>query len=366
MVRIRLSSPPFLPLFLITMRSKSTRTLAHLLLFTLINFSEAFSESDPFHGSWVYDESYPLYDSAKCPFLDPGFDCLKYGRSDKLYLKYRWKPDAFELPRFDGVEFLKRWKGKRIMFVGDSLSLNQHDSFLCLLHSTMPDSKISSSQTEEVARITKFEEYNVTIMYYLSYYLVDIVRKPIGRVLKLDSIQGGHVWTRSDVLVFNSWNWWLRDGPAQPWDYMQYGNTTLKDMDRTVAFTKGLQTWAKWVDASVNANTTKIFYQGIAPNHYNGQEWGGTSEESCLGQTKPLNTSIYPADPPPQLAIVKDVIRKISKPVYLLDITLLSQLRIDAHPSKYSGIGYQNDCTHWCIAGLPDTWNTLFYSALVQ
>ncbi|KAM7498583.1 hypothetical protein LguiA_022997 [Lonicera macranthoides] len=31
-----------------------------------------------------------------------------------------------QLPRgFDGVDFLRRYRGKRIMFVGDSLSLNQ-------------------------------------------------------------------------------------------------------------------------------------------------------------------------------------------------------------------------------------------------
>ncbi|MCE7766848.1 hypothetical protein GQL56_29935, partial [Pseudomonas putida] len=22
------------------------------------------------------------------------------------------------------------------------------------------------------------------------------------------------------------------------------------------------------------------------------------------------------------------------------------------------------DCTHWCLPGLPDTWNQLFYTAL--
>lgn len=51
--------------------------------------------------------------------------------------------------------------------------------------------------------------------------------------------------------------------------------------------------------------------------------------------------------------------------VYLLDITLLSQLRKDAHPSAYGGLDHTgNDCSHWCLPGVPDTWNELLYAAL--
>ena len=44
--------------------------------------------------------------------------------------------------RFDGQDFLKRLKGKKIMFIGDSTTLNQRESLVCLLHAAVPDSKI--------------------------------------------------------------------------------------------------------------------------------------------------------------------------------------------------------------------------------
>ncbi|CAA6665842.1 unnamed protein product [Spirodela intermedia] len=316
-----------------------------------------------FQGSWVPDDSYPLYDSSSCPFLEPEFDCQKYGRPDKLYLKYRWKPDSCDLPKFNGADFLWRFKGKKIMFVGDSISLNQWQSLNCMLHAAVPNAKTSFIRRNSVSSL-RFEDYGVSVMYYRTTFLVDIVSERIGRVLKLDSIEGGSAWLGVDVLIFNTWHWWLHRGNSQPWDYLQEGTAVYKDMDRLTAFSKGLSTWGRWVDANVDPSTTKVFFQGISPTHYNGRDWGD-ARASCNRQTEPVSGSTYPAGSLPEDAVVKKVLSTISKPVYLLDVTLLSQLRKDGHPSAYSGDHSGMDCSHWCVAGVPDTWNELLYAALV-
>lgn len=54
---------------------------------------------DLFEGKWVWDESYPLYQSKDCSFLDEGFRCSENGRRDLFYTKWKWQPKDCNLPR---------------------------------------------------------------------------------------------------------------------------------------------------------------------------------------------------------------------------------------------------------------------------
>nr|VDD14336.1 unnamed protein product [Brassica rapa] len=213
--------------------------------------------------------------------------------------------------------------------------------------------------------ITLGTDYGVTILLYRTQFLVDVVQEKAGRVLVLDSIKQGNAWLGMDVLIFNSWHWWTHTAGIQPWDYMREGNKLYKDMNRLVAFYKGLNTWARWINYNIDSSRTQVFFQGVSPVHYDGREWNEPLK-SCKGQTQPFMGQRYPGGLPLGWVVVNKVLSRIKKPVRLLDLTTLSQYRKDAHPSLYNGIAKGLDCSHWCLPGLPDTWNLLLYASLTS
>ncbi|KAL2496713.1 Protein trichome birefringence-like 43 [Forsythia ovata] len=116
-------------------------------------------------------------------------------------------------------------------------------------------------------------------MFFRNAFLVDITSEPNGRVLRLDSISSSKIWGGMDVLIFDSWHWWLHTGRKQPWDLIVYGHSRVKDMDRLSAYEKAIQTWAQWIDFHVDPTKTKVFFQGVSPDHASEQEIGSRRTE---------------------------------------------------------------------------------------
>jgi len=71
-----------------------------LLLLALKVRGSGYAENgDFFTGTWVLDESYPLYLPSTCPFIEREFRCEGNGRPDLIYTHYRWHPLASKFLR---------------------------------------------------------------------------------------------------------------------------------------------------------------------------------------------------------------------------------------------------------------------------
>lgn len=95
-------------------------------------------------GEWVYDEAArPWYEEEECPYIQPQLTCQAHGRPDTAYQHWRWQPRGCSLPSFNATLMLEMLRGKRMMFVGDSLNRGQYVSLVCLLHRSIPESSKS-------------------------------------------------------------------------------------------------------------------------------------------------------------------------------------------------------------------------------
>ncbi|KAI3880282.1 hypothetical protein MKX03_031778 [Papaver bracteatum] len=358
------------------------------------------SECDIFDGEWVRDENRKqYYPPGSCPFLGRhSFECYKNGRPDDQYLQWQWQWPSVKtnarcnnIPRIlNGTDFMERLRGKKLVFVGDSLNYNMYASLSCILWNAVPD----KSRVYPPPRNTEFksrgdfsliyEDYNCTIAFVWSAFLVYESKKDRNRnvlkrepdVIRLDVIDEleSSVYSDADVVIFDSFHWWVAGKTNNGVNYFQEGNYLHPKMEILKAYKKGLTTWRKWIDKNIDSNRTQVVFRGYSETHYVGGRWNTGGR--CNLETEPImSNETYIQTSPMQVKILEKTLQKMKTPVLYMNVSKLTYYRADAHPSVYAknytvqeriaALGHQ-DCSHWCLPGVPDTWNELLYISLLK
>lgn len=352
-------------------------------------------ECDVFSGRWVRDEAArPLYREADCPYIPAQLACEAHGRPETAYQRWRWQPRGCALPAFDAAAMLDRLRGKRVMFVGDSLGRGQFTSLVCLLLAAVPDPAARSFATSPDQQRSVFTAaaYNATVEFYWAPFLLQsnadnaAVHRISDRMVRRGSIgHHGRHWEGADVIVFNTYLWWctglqfriLEDGP-----FDAGGNSSTTTWVSTEeAYAMAFREMLQWAREHMDFATTRVFFTSMSPTHSKSQDWGGGEPGgNCYGETEMIGDAAYWGSDSR-----RGVMRAIGEvldgdgadvPVTFLNVTQLSLYRKDAHTSVYkkqwtpptpeqlADPKTYADCVHWCLPGLQDTWNELLYTKL--
>ncbi|CAH8356757.1 unnamed protein product [Eruca vesicaria subsp. sativa] len=135
-------------------------------------------------------------------------------------------------------------------------------------------------------------------------------------------------------------------------------------------FEKSLKTWKSWVIERLDPESSYIFFRSLSSVHFRKGAWnlGGF----CDAETEPeIDMEKMEPDPVHNNYISKVIqeMRSEHSKVKFMNITYLTEFRKDGHPSKYRGPDVPEDapqdCSHWCLPGVPDTWNEILYAQLL-
>ncbi|PPS06985.1 hypothetical protein GOBAR_AA13660 [Gossypium barbadense] len=363
-----------------------------------------------FEGQWVWDNvSYPLYEENSCPYL---VALSIFNLLSKL------DPNSW----FDPLKLLDILRDKRLMFIGDSVQRAQFESMVCLVQSVIPKGK-KSFKRDPPRKVFKAKEYNATIEYYWAPFIVESIsdhatnHTVLKRLVNLDSIsKHGKSWEGVDVLVFESYVWWMYRPQINAkifhlqWEEKliivvkfsipeagngsqaavetasmsltpsKYGSMEdVQEYNVTTAYRIAMETWGNWLESTINPHLQKVFFMSMSPTHLC-WEWKPGSRGNCFNESYPIQGSYWGTGS--NLAIMEilhEVLQDLKINVTFLNITQLSEYRKDAHTTVFGErrgklltkeqradpLNFA-DCIHWCLPGVPDTWNEILYAYLLQ
>ncbi|KAI4352290.1 hypothetical protein L6164_006557 [Bauhinia variegata] len=348
--------------------------------------SAEIKKCDIFSGEWVPNPDAPYYSNTTCWAIHEYQNCMKYGRPDSEFMKWRWKPNGCELPIFNPFQFLEIVRGKSMAFVGDSVARNQMQSMICLLSRAEWPVDVSYTPDEHFKR-WKYPSYNFTIAIFTVPYLVKAKEAdPNGPTktglfsLYLDEVDERWITQIEDFnyVILNGGHWFMR--PMIFYEkqklvgchFCQIQNLT--DLTMYYGYRHAFRTAFRAINNLKNYKGI-TFLRTFAPSHFENGLWnqGG----NCV-RTKPFKSSEaqmegisleYYMIQLEEFKIAQREAKKKGKKFRLLDMTQAMWLRPDGHPSRYGhwpqeNVTLYNDCVHWCLPGPIDTWSDFLLEML--
>ncbi|KAI3452137.1 hypothetical protein Pfo_008802 [Paulownia fortunei] len=338
---------------------------------------------DLFTGEWVPNPEGPYYTNMTCKAIQEHQNCMKFGRPDTGFLKWRWKPDGCELPIFDPHKFLELARGKSLAFVGDSVARNHMQSLICLLSRVVRPVDVSKQRDEN--RLYEYREYNFNISIISSPYLIRTEKtdpNDFTRPFNLFLDEFDETWTAKietfDYIIISAGQWFFRptyfylNRTLTGCLYCPESNVT--HLSSTFSYRWAFRTAFRAINGAGNLGGV-TFLRTFAPSHFEGGPWDKGGD--CV-RTRPFKRNetalqdysleMYTIQME-ELRTAQEGGRRTGGKFRLFDATKPMLLRPDGHPSKYgrwpvANQTFPNDCVHWCLPGPIDAWNDLLQELL--
>ncbi|KAL6631270.1 hypothetical protein ACP70R_028120 [Stipagrostis hirtigluma subsp. patula] len=348
---------------------------------------------DIFRGEWVPDDgedaagAAPYYTNLSCPLIQEHQNCMKYGRPDRGFLRWRWRPDGCELPRFEAAAFLDAVRNTSLAFVGDSIARNHMQSLMCLLSKVAYPKDISKTSHPDF-RTLHYESHNFTLAIFWSPFLVRANQSDHGdRLWHLHLDEPDRAWVAGiagfDRVILSAANWFNR-----PSVFHEAGRVVgchncqvpgVPELSREHSLRMAFRTVLHSLSSDAVGFNGTVIVRTLSPtSHFEGGEWnkGGDCRRTrpyAANETRMAGLDLdFHTAQVEEFARAKAAAQAAGRAtrLVLMDTMTAMLLRPDGHPSRYGHWPHEkvtlyNDCVHWCLPGPIDVWNEMLLQMLL-
>ncbi|KVH94686.1 PC-Esterase [Cynara cardunculus var. scolymus] len=207
--------------------------------------------------------------------------------------------------------------------------------------------KSTSENGKGSVNSTSSLDYNCTVEFFVAPFIVreSETKDKNGakkETLRLDLVgTSADQYKSADIVVFNTGHWWTHEKTA-----------------------KGEENFAGKIIIKKGAMSIVSLTGG---------QWNSGGQ--CDNEVEPIKNTTYLTPYPDKMKVLEKVLRGMKTRVSYLNITRLTDFRKDGHPSIYRKKHYTDeerrsplhfqDCSHWCLPGVPDAWNEILYAELL-
>ncbi|KAG8480770.1 hypothetical protein CXB51_025448 [Gossypium anomalum] len=305
------------------------------------DFVEIINQCRIFDGKWVRDDSYPLYAPGTCPYIGESFNCFVNGRPDRGYRNTDGNPTNASYQDWLWVELSCRLNGKHSWnYWREAISFCGRFTWVGICGNLWFVFLETPLRRKAVFSRSPFKNGN------------GLENGSKKETLRLDMIDKSADKYKDADVSFS-----IPDIGGLMIKLRKEGSTIYNRLHVKVAFRKALTTWAKWIDTNIDSTKTLVFFRGFSASHFRGGRWNSGGQ--CHGETEPITNGKY--------------LKNIHQKKRILESN-------DWFPEGCSSVGLQEgelnrgretsptriqDCSHWCLPGVPDTWNELVYTQLL-
>ena len=252
--------------------------------------------------------------------------------------RWQWQPATCRLRTFNSRELARITAGQRILFLGDSLMVEQFDSLKALMQKEVKTS-IAWDQFETISD-GQFEVHGL-------WHIVGRGNEAqaTADLFNIQDQEWRHKLQKADILVFNTGHHWHRLDP----DFLQYQKMVRAFLATLASDFQG----------------SSVIFRTSPWGHYN-----------CSQAVRPVREFVLPAydyfqwgKPIMAESVWADLAQSDLNPSLNFQIAnaSITRLRADGHIDRRLGPNScaWEDCLHGCLPGPADYWNWLVFNILM-